>query len=53
MGHRKFTGNSKVCVESYPQVYPQVLITCGQLSPTYPQAREIVPSSANPHLILR
>ena len=23
--HRKLSGNSKVCVESYPQVYPQAV----------------------------
>ena len=27
-----------VCVESYPQVFPQLWISCGQFPPSYPQA---------------
>jgi hypothetical protein len=54
---RQFSGNSKVCVESYPQVYPQVLITCGQISPTYPQGRGdssvLRKSSFNSQVVLR
>ena len=57
MGHRKLSGNSKVCVESYPQVYPQavdkVVHNLSTSPPGYPQGREIVCLSGNPHLILR
>lgn len=49
---RQFSGNSKVCVESYPQVYPQAVYNYYHFPPSYPQGREIVLSSANPHLIL-
>ena len=55
--HRQFSGNSKVCVESYPQVYPQVVDKVVHNLSTSPlvihRGREIVSLSGNPHLILR
>jgi hypothetical protein len=39
---RFLSGNSKVCVESYPQVYPQVVYNYSLFPPSYPQGREIV-----------
>ena len=43
---RFLSGNSKVCVESYPQVYPQavdkVVYNYPPPCPSYPQGREIV-----------
>jgi hypothetical protein len=39
----------RVCVESYPQVYPQVVYNYYLFPPSYPQAGQIDGCSGNPH----